>query len=114
MGASFDHSRRVFLGIAARDPSPEESHISSLLVLVRPEQRADIATRISRLAGAELQPSPMPGKLIVTLETETTRDIMERLEAIHEMPGVVSAALVYHHWEFVREGGTTTADSGSE
>lgn len=90
---------------------PEECHISSLVVHVRPEREAEIAARIGRLAGAEVLPRQIAGKLIVTLETASTAEIVERLNAIHDLRGVISAALIYHHWE--RAGGAN-ADAESE
>ena len=78
---------------------PDECHISSLIVHVRPECEAVITTEIGRLEGAELQPQTNPGKLIVTLETASTAEIIERLNAIHDLAGVIFAALIYHHWE---------------
>ena len=89
----------------------DECHISSLVVHARPELAAEIGVRIGRLDGAEVQPSDVPGKLIVVLETPTTAEIVERLNAIHDLPGVISAALIYHHWE--RAGGVA-ADAENE
>lgn len=77
----------------------DECHISSLVVHVRPERAAVVATRIGRLVGAEVQPCDAAGKLIVTLETANTTEIVERLDVIHDLAGVISATLVYHHWE---------------
>ena len=93
-----DRSRRAFLQLAA-PAQADECHISSLLVHVRPERQQEVAALIAALPGAELAHSPKPGKLILTLETADTFEIMERLEAINDMPGVVAAALVYHQWE---------------
>ncbi len=89
----------------------EECHISSLVVHVRPERAAAISTRIGQLAGAEVQPCDAAGKIIVTLETATTGDIVERLNVIHDLPGVISAALIYHHWE---AAGDVAAEAESE
>ena len=48
------------------------------------------------LDGLELhQESPL-GKLVVVLETEHERQILERIEQINQLPGVLNAALVYH------------------
>lgn len=77
----------------------DECHISSLVVHVRPEREAEIAARIGRLKGAEVLPHQVAGKLIVTLETASTAEIVKRLNVIHDLRGVISAALIYHHWE---------------
>jgi periplasmic nitrate reductase NapD len=90
-------------------PMHDEYHISSLIVHARPELAAEIGTRIGQLSGVDVQPCDVAGKLIVVLETSTTAEIVERLDTIHDLPGVISAALIYHHWE--RAGG---ADAESE
>ena len=105
-----DRSRRAFLRLEA-PAQADECHISSLLVHVRPERQQEIAALIADLPGAELAPSPKPGRLILTLETANTFEIMERLEAINSMPGVVAAALVYHQWEAAEA--ESEADHGS-
>jgi nitrate reductase NapD len=94
----------------------DECHISSLLVHVRPERADAIAARIAQLAGAELQPCDAPGKLIVTLETASTGEIMDRLDVIHDLSGVISATLIYHHWESasdIEAEAESEADHGS-
>jgi nitrate reductase NapD len=39
------------------------------------------------------------GKLVVTLETESEADIVTRMNEMSFLPGVLSAALVFHHFE---------------
>jgi periplasmic nitrate reductase NapD len=77
----------------------DELHISSIVVHVRPEAVADAARSIEAVPGAEIHQRLAGGKLIVTLETGNTGDIMQHIERINDLPGVVSTALVYHHWE---------------
>ncbi|HWA48855.1 MAG TPA: chaperone NapD [Dongiaceae bacterium] len=89
----------------------DECHISSLVVHARPELAADISARIAQLPGADIQPCDVAGKLIVVLETPGTAEIVERLNFIHDLPGVISAALIYHHWE---RAGDPTAEAESE
>jgi len=81
----------------------DELHISSIVVHVRPEASDDAAQSIAAMAGAEVHRRLTGGKLIVTLETAGTGDIMQHIERINDLPGVVSTALVYHHWEPVAE-----------
>ncbi len=77
----------------------EELHISSIVVHARPEFAAAAARSIEAIPGAEIHQRLAGGKLIVTLETATTGDIMQHIERINDLPGVVATALVYHHWE---------------
>ena len=81
----------------------EELHISSIVVHVRPEAAAAAARSIESMPGAEIHQRLAGGKLIVTLETAGTGEIMQHIERINDLPGVVSTALVYHHWEPVAE-----------
>ena len=74
----------------------EALHIASLLVHVRPELLGAVKANLRRLDGLELhQESPL-GKLVVVLEAEHERQILERIEQISALPGVLNAALVYH------------------
>lgn len=71
-------------------------HIASLLVHARPELFEAVKTNLRLLDGLELhQESPL-GKLVVVLETEHEQQILERIEQISNLPGVLNAALVYH------------------
>ena len=74
----------------------ETLHIASLLVHARPELFEAVKANLSLLDGVELhQQSPM-GKLVVVLETANEQQILERIDQISNLPGVLNAALVYH------------------
>ena len=45
------------------------------------------------------------GKLVVTLEGPSQRPIMAAIDAINAMPGVLSAALIYHQFDEVEAEG---------
>lgn len=71
-------------------------HIASLLVHARPELFEAVKANLRHLDGLELhQESPL-GKLVVVLETEHENQILQRIEQISSLPGVLNAALVYH------------------
>lgn len=77
----------------------EEAHISSILVHLTPDARADISKQIAGMAGAETHDAGAPGKLIVSLETATLYEVTETVDAISRLDGVIDAVLVYHHIE---------------
>lgn len=81
----------------------EELHVSSIVVQARADAIDDIASSIACMPGAEIHQRIAGTKLIVTLETAGTGEIMECMERIDDLPGVITAALVYHHWEPVSE-----------
>ena len=81
-------------------PSTEKRlHMAGLLVHAAPGRANDVAARISRLAGAAVHAAAPNGKLVVTLESERSADILERLVDIQKMAGVFSAVLVSEHNE---------------
>lgn len=71
-------------------------HIASLLVHVRPEGMDAITSSLRLLEAVELHQQSPQGKLVVVVETEHERQILERIEQINSLPGVLNTALVYH------------------
>lgn len=74
----------------------ETLHIASCLVHVRPAQCADVAAWLADQSGCEVRAQDPAGKLVVVMESEGERPILERLDAVRDRPGVLDAALVYH------------------
>lgn len=77
----------------------QEFHVSSLVVLTQPTLRHQLAEEIAALDGAEVHAVTDEGKLVVTLEGASQRPIMAAIDAIQAMPGVLSAALIYHQFD---------------
>jgi len=71
-------------------------HIASLLVHCQPEQLAAVRANLARLPDLELHQSSAAGKQVVVLEARDEAAILERLQAIQQLPGVLNAALIYH------------------
>jgi nitrate reductase NapD len=80
-----------------------ECHISSLVVHSRPDRVSAIIESVGAIEGAEVHGGADTGKLIVTLETETENQVVERINAIQLLDGVLAATLVFHHFEPVPE-----------
>jgi len=80
-----------------------ECHISSLVVHSHPERVPAIMESIVSIEGAEVHGGADTGKLIVTLETDTESQVVERINAIQLLEGVLAATLVFHHFEPVQE-----------
>ena len=76
---------------------PDAVHIASLLVTADPAARAHVTEKIAALAGAEIAISDPSGKIIVSVVTQDEADLVATLNTIQTLPGVASAALVYHH-----------------
>ena len=75
-----------------------EVHIASLLVQHRPETTDVLDAHL--LGHPELELALREGSRSVLLcETDAPRALMDRVDALHAVPGVMSVSLVYHHVE---------------
>lgn len=79
--------------------SLNEVHISSLVVHVAPEHLNDIKPQIEAFENAEIYGDSPEGKIIVVLETENQGFITDTIDAINNLPNVLSTVLVYHQIE---------------
>ena len=105
MPAAERPSRRELLTGRLAASSPPEAHVSSLVVHVRPESTDAARAALNGMPGIEIH-AEADGKIIVTLETDTEADIVTRLNEISLLHGVMSTALVYHHFETVADTAT--------
>lgn len=80
-----------------------ELHVTSLIVQVIPEQMAAVRQAIMQMENAELSVNNEV-KLVVVLEGPSQKSLMTDIEAINALPGVLSAAMVYHQSEVLEEG----------
>lgn len=69
-------------------------HISSAVVLARPEQTDAVIGRLSREIGIEVHGRNGP-RIVVVMEAATAGRLGEMLTWITLMEGVISAAMVY-------------------
>ncbi len=74
-------------------------NICGVLVHADPDRVDDVAAALARLPGVELHGRGEAGRLIVTVEDTAAGAASDGLAQIHARPGIVSAALVYHHFE---------------
>ena len=76
-----------------------ESHIAGIVVHASKSDMEKIKQAISLLPGSEIHAVSPEGKMVVTLEASRSIEIVDQLNAIHALPGVYSASLVYQHHE---------------
>lgn len=77
----------------------QEVHIAGIVIFALPEHITATKVNITSLPAAEIHAISTDGKLIVTLEAESTRHILDLMDTIRALPGVVDVALVYQHAE---------------
>ncbi|MGS0680062.1 chaperone NapD [Shewanella sp. 125m-7] len=80
-----------------------ELHVTSLVLQVQPEQMSAVRQTIIEMENAELSVNNEV-KLVVVLEGDSQKSLMTDIETINAVPGVLSAAMVYHQSEALEEG----------
>jgi nitrate reductase NapD len=74
-------------------------NICGILVHAQPGRVSEVEQAASALDGVEVHATTDDGRLIVTIEHEDEAMSGEAVLALHRLPGVVSAAIVYHNFE---------------
>jgi nitrate reductase NapD len=74
-------------------------NICGVLVHADPERIGEVASGLVAIPGLELHLGAQGGRLIVTIEDTAEATAVAGLAAVHTLPGVVAASLVYHHFE---------------
>lgn len=76
-----------------------EVHIAGIIVCCARDQIEAIKARISMLPNAEFHAQSPDGKLVITLEADSTKHTLDCMDAIRALPGVFDISLVYQHAE---------------
>jgi len=95
-------------------PCGDEWHIAGVIVHVRPQNLPGVRAAIDAISGAEVHAQSDAGKLVVTLEGPSSRAISAHLMFLHQLDGVLSAALVYQHAEDGASMSDTVSTTHSE
>lgn len=74
-------------------------NVCGVLVHTVPDRADEVARALGEIPGSELHGAADGGRLIVTLEDTPQATALDGLAAIHRLPGVVAAALVYHGFD---------------
>lgn len=79
-----------------------ELHVTSLVVQVQPEKMAEVRQQIMAIKNAELSVNN-DVKIVVIVEGESQKSLMDDISLINAIPGVLSATMVYHQSEELNE-----------
>lgn len=75
-------------------------HVAGLLLIVRPDQLADVERGLASLPGVDVHVRDQTeGRLVVTLETATFDGQQAGFAALSALPGVLNVDLVCHYVE---------------
>jgi nitrate reductase NapD len=78
-------------------------NITGIVVSAQPGQADALREQLAAMAGVEVHAVTPEGRMVVTVEKATDREMTDVFDALNKLPGVLSAALVYHHDEPVDE-----------
>ena len=74
-------------------------NICGCLVHVLPERADEAAAAMNQFPGAEVHMRTEEGRFVVVVEDTQDRFASDTIMALHQIPGVVSLTLTYHHFE---------------
>ena len=74
-------------------------NISSIIVHAQPTEIPSVRGSLEQIPGVEVHATTDDGKFVVTIETETDGETASTFDRINTMPGVMSAAMVFHQYE---------------
>ena len=83
----------------AIDTGKDEEHIVSVILHGRPEHRTAIERATDTALGVERVVQDELGKYILVISAPTARQVMQQIEALQAVEGVLSATMVAHHTE---------------
>ena len=74
-------------------------NISGVVVRTFPANIDDVWQTLTKMEGVEVHAANENGRLVVTIEKPRERDIADLLVHMQDVPGVLSASMVYHQFE---------------
>lgn len=74
-------------------------NISGIVVHASPDNIDTIRTQLEQIPGVEVHAASAEGKMVVTIEKPGDRETTDIFEEISRIPGILSTAMVYHHFE---------------
>ena len=74
-------------------------NISGVLVKAYPEHIPSIEEALITMTGVEVHGNNEDGRIVITVEDKSANNISDTLTQIQGVPGVLSAAMIYHQFE---------------
>ena len=74
-------------------------NISGVLVRAYPENIESVAELLTRFEGVEVHGNNSDGRMVVTVEQDNAGQLSDMIARMHDVPGVLSASMIYHQFE---------------
>lgn len=78
-------------------------NICGCLVHITPDHTSSARSAIAGFEGVEVHAESEDGRFVVVVEDTPSRLASETIMDLHQIPGVVSLTLTYHHFEDLAE-----------
>lgn len=78
--------------------SEPQLHIASLVVMAPEPQMPVLCENIEQLPGSEIH-AREGAKLVVTVEADSHKALIQRIDTLQALDSIVSSSLVYHHFQ---------------
>lgn len=79
------------------------TNICGCLVHAAPGKGESVRAATAEMAGVEIHAVTEDERLVVVVEDTPTARASEQIMALHQIPGVMSVTLTYHHFEDLDE-----------
>ena len=73
-------------------------NIAGVVIHARPEKLEGVEAQLLGLPGVEIHATADDGRMVVTVEDEAPR-LADTVMGLQDVDGVLSASLIYHHFE---------------
>lgn len=87
------------------DTSENELHIASFIVHCRPQQLEAVVAAVAAADNLEVGTESPRGKVVVVAEGTHQQALLQAMETIESLPGVLECILVYHEIMGATEAG---------
>lgn len=74
-------------------------NICGCLVHVMPDRADAVRSQIEATDGVEVHAAGGDGRIVIVVEDIPGRNASETIMQLHQLPGVISITLTYHHFE---------------
>ncbi len=74
-------------------------NISGVLVRAYPENIESVSQSLADFEGVEVHGSNTDGRMVVTVEQENAGRLSDLIAQMHDVPGILSASMIYHQFE---------------
>ena len=73
--------------------------VCSLVVQAKSERISDISTQLNAFTGCEVAVSDAPSGQLMVVEAEDSETLIQTIESVRNVEGVLAVSLVYHQQE---------------